>query len=70
MSYINWVKVFESINNLLNSVLLYYESSDKLKIEEVGRTIGKIVLSFNMIWYLKILLASILTIVINSQLFN
>lgn len=57
------------MNNYLNLVLFYYESIDKLKTKK-REVIDKIVLSFNISWYLKILLAKVLAIVIDSEFFN
>lgn len=67
MPPINWVGVLTSINNLLNSMLLYYKSVDELKMWGVEMR-SETLISLSMIRYLKVLSARLLTTIKNSQL--
>lgn len=70
ISFIDWIEVFELIGNFLNPISLYHELINKLKISEMGTLIEKTVFSLNIIWCLKVLSASVFTIVIGFELFS
>lgn len=67
---INFIKIFKSISNFFNIILLYYKSIDKFKTEKAIIIIDKTILSLSIILYFKILLATILIIIINLKFFN
>lgn len=67
MPLIDWIKVSELMCYLLvNFVLLYYESVDKLKIYR-ARLIKKTLLLLIIIWCFNLLLTRVLTIVIDFE---